>query len=82
MQHIRHKLELAGMYIFNFFVTLHSKRIKERFMITADQLKDIKDRTEALHRYLQIENKLIEVQEEELRTQAPGFWSSPTARQS
>ena len=82
MQHIRHKLELAGMYIFNFFVTLHSKRIKERFMITADQLKDIKDRTEALHRYLQIENKLIEVQEEELRTQAPGFWDDQKAAEA
>lgn len=82
MQHIRHNLELAGMYIFNFFVTLHSKRIKERFMITADQLKDIKDRTEALHRYLQIENKLIEVQEEELRTQAPGFWDDQKAAEA
>ena len=33
------------------------------FMITAEQLKDIKDRADALYRYLQIENKLIEVQE-------------------
>lgn len=51
-------------------------------MITADQLKDIKDRTEALHRYLQIENKLIEVQEEELRTQAPGFWDDQKAAEA
>ena len=43
-------------------------------MITADQLKDVKDRTEALYRYLAIEQKLVEVEEEQLRTQAPGFW--------
>ena len=43
-------------------------------MITIEQLKDIKDRTEALHRYLQIDQKQMEVEEEELRTQAPGFW--------
>lgn len=43
-------------------------------MITADQLKDVKERTEALYRYLNIESKLVEVEEEELRTQAPGFW--------
>ena len=43
-------------------------------MITLDQLKDIKERTEALNRYLAIEDKLIQVEEEQLRTQAPGFW--------
>lgn len=43
-------------------------------MITIEQLKDIKTRTEALHRYLDIEAKLIQVEEEQLRTQAPGFW--------
>jgi peptide chain release factor 2 len=48
-------------------------------MITAEQLKDIKERTEALHRYLNIDSKLIEVEEEELRTQAPGFWDDQKA---
>ena len=43
-------------------------------MITIDQLKDVKERTEALERYLDIENKVIQVEEEQLRTQAPGFW--------
>ena len=43
-------------------------------MITADQLKDVRERTESLRRYLNIEQKLVEVEEEELRTQAPGFW--------
>ena len=43
-------------------------------MITLDQLKDIKERTEALNRYLAIEDKQIQVEEEQLRTQVPGFW--------
>lgn len=43
-------------------------------MITIEQLKDVKERTEALHRYLDIENKKVQVEEEQLRTQAPGFW--------
>ena len=48
-------------------------------MITAEQLKDLQDRTEALYRYLDIERKQVEVEEEELRTQAPGFWDDPKA---
>ena len=43
-------------------------------MITQDQLKEVKDRTEQLHRYLDIDNKKIQYEEEQLRTQAPGFW--------
>ncbi len=43
-------------------------------MITIEQLKDVKERVEALYRYLDIENKQIQVEEEQLRTQAPGFW--------
>ena len=43
-------------------------------MITIEQLKSIKERTEALYRYLDIEGKKIQVEEEQLRTQAPGFW--------
>ena len=43
-------------------------------MITIEQLKDVKERVEALYRYLDIENKMIQVEEEQLRTQAPGFW--------
>lgn len=43
-------------------------------MVTLEQLKDIKERTAALHRYLDIENKKVQVEEEQLRTQVPGFW--------
>ncbi len=46
-------------------------------MITAEQLKDVLDRTEALKRYLNSDSKLIQVEEEQLRTQAPGFWDDP-----
>lgn len=43
-------------------------------MITQDQLKDVLDRADALHKYLEIDKKRIEYEEEDLRTQAPDFW--------
>ena len=43
-------------------------------MITQDQLKDVLDRTDALYRYLKIDEKKMQYEEEELRTQAPDFW--------
>ena len=46
-------------------------------MITADQLKDVMDRAYALHRYLNIDQKKVEFEEEQLRTQAPDFWEDP-----
>ena len=51
----------------NFIFHLH-------LMITQDQLKDVLDRTEKLNRYLKIDEKKIEYEEEDLRTQAPDFW--------
>ena len=50
-------------------------------MITADQLKDIQDRADALYRYLDIEKKKVEFEEEDLRTQAPDFWEDPERAQ-
>lgn len=46
-------------------------------MITQEQLKDLVARTEALKSYLSIEDKLIEIAEEEQRTQLPEFWDDP-----
>jgi peptide chain release factor 2 len=46
-------------------------------MITQDQLKDVTERTEKLRRYLRIDEKQIEWEEEDLRTQAPDFWDDP-----
>ena len=46
-------------------------------MITADQLKGVMDRADALHHYLNIDQKKVEFEEEQLRTQAPDFWEDP-----
>ena len=46
-------------------------------MITADQLKDVMDRADALRHYLNIDQKKVEFEEEQLRTQAPDFWEDP-----
>ena len=43
-------------------------------MITIEQLKETTERVEALNRYLDIDAKIIEHEEELLRTQDPGFW--------
>ena len=43
-------------------------------MITQDLLKDVLDRADALYKYLKIDEKKMEYEEEELRTQAPDFW--------
>ena len=48
-----------------------------KLMITADQLKDVMDRADALHHYLNIDQKKVEFEEEQLRTQAPDFWEDP-----
>ena len=46
-------------------------------MITQDQLKDVLDRAEKLYVYLKIDQKQVEWEEEDLRTQAPDFWEDP-----
>ena len=46
-------------------------------MITADQLKDLLERADALNHYLNIDQKKVEFEEEQLRTQAPDFWEDP-----
>lgn len=46
-------------------------------MITQDQLKDLEKRTHALEGYLNIPQKKIEIEEDELRSQDPSFWDKP-----
>ena len=46
-------------------------------MITSDQLKDVHERADALKHYLNIDQKKVEFEEEQLRTQAPDFWEDP-----
>ncbi len=43
-------------------------------MITPEQLKEVRRRVESLGRYLDVETKKIEVEEEELRTHVADFW--------
>ena len=43
-------------------------------MITAEQLKAVHDRVAQLHRYLDIDAKQMQYEEEQLRTQDPAFW--------
>lgn len=43
-------------------------------MITQDQLTDLQNRTNALRGYLNVDQRRIQLEEEELRTQAPDFW--------
>lgn len=43
-------------------------------MITAEQLKAVHDRVEQLNRYLDIDAKTMQYEEEQLRTQDPAFW--------
>jgi peptide chain release factor 2 len=50
-------------------------------MITSDQLKDVMERADALHHYLNINQKKVEFEEEQLRTQAPDFWEDPQRAQ-
>lgn len=48
-------------------------------MITIEQLKDVLYRADKLKNYLAIDEKRIQLEEEELHTQAPGFWDDPKA---
>ena len=50
-------------------------------MITQDQLKDVLDRADSLFKYLDIDRKKMEYEEEDLRTQAPDFWDDPVRAQ-
>lgn len=51
-------------------------------MITQEQLKEIMTRRDALKRYLDVDGKRIQVEEEELRTHVPDFWEHPKEAQA
>jgi peptide chain release factor 2 len=46
-------------------------------MITNEQLKDILERVSKLENYLNIEQKRIEISNEEEKASTPGFWDNP-----
>ncbi|MBP7510542.1 MAG: peptide chain release factor 2 [Bacteroidia bacterium] len=45
--------------------------------MTTEQLRDLKLRVEALRRYLDVDEKLLDIKEEEARSLQPGFWDNP-----
>ncbi|ULB34673.1 MULTISPECIES: peptide chain release factor 2 [Proteiniphilum] len=51
-------------------------------MITAEQLKDLLEREKALRGYLDVDARSIRLEEEELRTQSPDFWSDTKAAEA
>ena len=51
-------------------------------MITQEQLKEAVERKLALKRYLDVDNKKIQIEEEELRTHVPDFWEHPKEAQA
>lgn len=60
------------MYFFE--PTYIFKKNAQIFMITIEQLKSLNERVAALHKYLDIDAKTMQLEEEELKTQAPEFW--------
>ncbi|HPF52457.1 MAG TPA: peptide chain release factor 2 [Draconibacterium sp.] len=46
-------------------------------MILKEQVKDLVERRDALRRHLDYDAKLLQLEEEELKTQDPEFWNNP-----
>lgn len=51
-------------------------------MITVDQAKEAAARRDALKRYLDVDGKRIQIEEEELHTHVPDFWEHPKEAQA
>ena len=51
-------------------------------MITAEQAKEAAARRDALKRYLDVDGKRIQIEEEELHTHVPDFWEHPREAQA
>ncbi|WP_417213502.1 peptide chain release factor 2 [Bizionia sp.] len=51
-------------------------------MITSDQIKNLKNRLEKLRHYLDVDAKLIEIQNEEEQTFDPNFWNDSKAAEA
>ena len=48
-------------------------------MVLTEQIKEMETRREALERCLNIEQKRIDLRNEEEKTQEPNFWDDPAA---
>ncbi|MCC8036041.1 MAG: peptide chain release factor 2 [Rikenellaceae bacterium] len=51
-------------------------------MITTELIKELMRRQDSLRRHLDIDSKLIELEEEQDKTQAPDFWDDPSAAET
>lgn len=69
-------------YLINYFYDCADQNKKKPnfcTMVTSDQLKDFERRVNELYGYLKIDDKLIDVREDELHSQDPTFWDDPKA---
>ncbi|HCQ29928.1 MAG TPA: peptide chain release factor 2 [Flavobacteriales bacterium] len=51
-------------------------------MMTAEQIKELNGRLEALRGYLDVDTKKMQLEEEELKTQDPEFWNDPKSAET
>ena len=51
-------------------------------MITQEQFKELQQRTEALSKYLKIDEKRADVASRQAQTEVPGFWDDPKAAEA
>lgn len=51
-------------------------------MINQDQLKEVKERIEAIHGYMKMDEKRTQLSEEELKAQDPDFWNDSKAAEA
>jgi peptide chain release factor 2 len=51
-------------------------------MINQDQIKTLRNRIDAIGDYLKINEKRMQLSEEELKTQDPDFWNDPKAAEA
>lgn len=51
-------------------------------MVLKEHIKELEKRKLALNKFLDIENKQLQLQEEELKTQDPNFWENPKAAEA
>lgn len=51
-------------------------------MINQDQLKEVKERIESIHGYMKMDEKRMQLSEEELKAQDPDFWNDSKAAEA
>ncbi len=54
-----------------------TKQLNKNTMVLPEQQKDLISRVEALRKHLDIDSRLVELDEEQQKSQAPDFWDDP-----